>query len=438
MKKFQKSKINLNRILEWGSYLLLFLLPLQTRYFLKIVKIGGEYWEYGSFSIYLSDILIAFLLLLFVIKFFKEKVDFKKLKIRKIWYLFALLEFFVFISIFAADLKTVAFYFYIKILLGFSLFLLLTELKLENKKIVFSILSGVLVQSFIALWQFFLNFSKANKYLGMAEHNPSDLGVFVIELEDKTRLLRSYGGLDHPNILGVYCFFGLFILVKYYLGKRHSDALRKSDWGVFISAALMFLGMLLSFSKAAYIIFFIFSFFLFFWMFFDKLRRVRVAQILLLFSIVFMVFSFTNSERFSERMNVGSRLESRSNSERVLQISEAIQMSKKELLFGVGGGNYTDYLARQDYYRGKSWEYQPVHNVFLLVLNEIGLFGMLVFSSIFFFYLYRLMKAKIYFDFIFLILIMITFMFDHWFWSLHFGILFLFLIFALLERRLKD
>ena len=64
----------LEKIIEYGLYLLVFLLPMQTRWIIKTGELNGGYWEYGTISLYSTDILLAVLLVLFVFSFFgKEK-----------------------------------------------------------------------------------------------------------------------------------------------------------------------------------------------------------------------------------------------------------------------------------------------------------------------------------------------------------------------------
>ena len=75
-----------------------------------------------------------------------------------------------------------------------------------------------------------------------------------------------------------------------------------------------------------------------------------------------------------------------------------------------------------------AYSYQPVHNVFLLVLAEIGVFGFLFFVSLFLYVFYQAIKIKDGFAVALLIALMILMMFDHYFWSLHFGMMFLFFV----------
>jgi len=62
--------------IEYGLYLLVFLLPIQTRWIIKAGMLNGGYWEYGTYGLYATDILLIMLLILYVIcRFLKASND---------------------------------------------------------------------------------------------------------------------------------------------------------------------------------------------------------------------------------------------------------------------------------------------------------------------------------------------------------------------------
>ncbi|MEA3398400.1 MAG: hypothetical protein U9R06_01510, partial [Patescibacteria group bacterium] len=117
---------------------------------------------------------------------------------------------------------------------------------------------------------------------------------------------------------------------------------------------------------------------------------------------------------------------------------------------GAGIGNYAKYnanMANSNYANDKdnflpAWEYQPVHNVFLLVWSEIGIFGLAFFIGLFLFGAYYALrrrtetkdKTEIY-KFGLLMAMVVMFMVDHWWWSLHFGVIFFWLILGFLFQE---
>jgi hypothetical protein len=101
---------------------------------------------------------------------------------------------------------------------------------------------------------------------------------------------------------------------------------------------------------------------------------------------------------------------------------------------GVGAGNYG--LAVQNKFIGLSYNsYQPVHNVYLLVCSEIGIIGFFSFCALFFYFTYMRWKRGDTYEIAVIVSILCLFLFDHWWWSLHFGVLFLFLILGILGKR---
>ena len=57
----------LEKIYSSGIYLLVFLLPLQTRWIVRPGVLNGGYFEYGTISVYGTDVLLIIILLVFII-----------------------------------------------------------------------------------------------------------------------------------------------------------------------------------------------------------------------------------------------------------------------------------------------------------------------------------------------------------------------------------
>ena len=155
-----------------------------------------------------------------------------------------------------------------------------------------------------------------------------------------------------------------------------------------------------------------------------------------------MIFIFFNlfSDLVLTRLSRDTRLEIKSNTERIESLKSAREIISDNWLFGVGVGNYTQYLHKIEP-NLKAWDYQPVHNVFLLIWSEIGIIGSVLFLSVFCAIVYILWKrdgtTK---DEIYIIALLasmfVLFQADHWWWSGHFGMLFLGLIMGLVFDKL--
>ncbi len=468
------------KIIEYGLYLLVFLLPLQTRW---IIKAGEN--EYLTISLYGTDILLIVLLFLFVIfKFqiqnFKSQINSKSKisnpKPRNIaarprgrqitiyWFLIAGLELMVFISIFFASDKLVAVYRYGLFLLGVGLFWLIVSAHYNKIKLVYSLLAGIFLQACLGIWQFLTQSSFACKWLGLARHNAGDLGVSVVETISSIdgiaeRWLRAYGGLDHPNVLGGVLVVGLLLFIW------HSN-LQSASWRIkftnkFKSYKLITYYLLLityisalffTFSRGAWLGLTVGLAMMLFIAVVKKNLAVqkKILEIILISGILIFILFNQYQDLVMTRVSAGVRLEVKSSVERIESYKNSWELIKDNWLFGVGIGNYVKYNANlqinattfteatevknaaNSNYANKDAFIQPVHNVFLLVWVEIGILGLLFFIGI----LLCVMRSTLCIPrYALLAALSVMFMVDHWWWSLHFGVLFFWLVLGLMLKK---
>ena len=431
-------------IIEYGLYLLVFLLPIQTRWIIKAGNLNSGYWEYGTLSLYGTDILLIILIVLYSFLNIKKDKSFnfhllsedKRLSFFNIWWLIAGLELIMFIPIFFASNKAVAVASYGRFLLGIGLFWLVSSFNYSKTKLIISFVIGVSLQAILGLWQFLSQSSFSNKWLGMAEHITSDLGVSVIETLKGERWLRAYGGLDHPNILGGLLVIGVILLILQIINfkKRNSNGYKNNV--VYAFFILIFTACLFfTFSRGAWaglIVGLISLLVISVWQS-DLLIQKRLLLIILVLGLLVFSLYTINSDLVLTRLSKDTRLEIKSNTERISSYKTAGEIVKKHWLTGVGIGNYTGAVhnIRPNL---ESYNYQPVHNVFMLILAEIGFIGLFVFIMIIFKVVHSLFslksieyKFKIY-NISFILVLLTMYMVDHWWWSLHFGILLTWLI----------
>jgi len=511
----------LNKIIEYGLYLLVFLLPVQTRWIIKAGELNGGYWEYGTISLYATDILLILLLFLFVAnklfyskflispavapqmrgqggdnsKFFPQKRDPAKAVINKsktaiYWWLILGLVVSIFISIFFADNKLIAIYSYLRLLLGIGLFWLIVSSGYNKLKLIWSLLLSIFFQSGLAIWQFLNQSSFAFKWLGLALHQAQDLGTSVIETMGGEgigeRWLRAYGGLDHPNMLGGLLVVGLLLAIglivkviqannfQFFsrsdfselssglslrtegsrtefgtkaifpatMGPRQSDGnFQFKKFKLIISIVywltiiLFFIALIFSFSRAAWLAFFVAVFILLTQALVKKdlLLQKKLLEIILILGIVLFILSNLYQNLFLIRTLQNQRLEIKSYEERILSYKDFWQIIKNHWLVGTGIGNYTLVLHDQITNNYNSFYYQPIHNVFLLILAETGIISFIFFISLIIYLLMINFKFNN-FNLSILIIIIFIMLLDHWWWSLHFGVLFFWLLSGLVIK----
>jgi len=177
-----------------------------------------------------------------------------------------------------------------------------------------------------------------------------------------------------------------------------------------------------------------------------------LAEIILLLGVLaFLLFNqYQNlvETRSSVSLLASGRLENKSNIARLESYKNSWQLIKNNWLMGVGAGNYTLALKNKLAENLASYDYQPAHNVFLLVWAETGIVGLLFFIILFLYLLISNFKFLIsnqcpifnnpIINIGIIIFLLIIIIFDHWLWSLHFGILFFWLIIGLVYRRGRD
>ena len=495
----------------------LFLLPWQARYIWQYGELNNGYWEYGTFSIYATEILLWIILILFFVRHFLKKdfwIDLSKKKNAAILILTLFL--------FALGLATassrnfwVSYNYIFKLLGAMALAVVLSGVisplsrgseegvaealtaiggkppppasqaralraglpllgkkgmtSGRNDRLIMALWAGGIAQGALAIWQFLTQSVWASKWLGMAGQEAGNLGPSVIEFADQ-RWLRAYGGFGSPNSLGIYLavlfVLGLILYIK-------AESWRNK---IILSAGQLVIlsGLLVSYSRGAWLAAAVGVVSLL-WVVISPLPRgseegvaealirpqatattpARLAsesvagrptppwkggddtrtilkQFAKQFSFALAVIIFWLAifyPVFMARFNFSNRLEAKSISERKGQYAEALSFIKSNPILGVGPGAYT-YALYKKYPTLLAWEYQPVHNIYLLALVEIGLAGFLFLFFLFKHLFVIIIKNNLIYIPVILTLFFVGF-FDHWLWSMYTGIVLFWLIVGL-------
>lgn len=373
------------RFIPWILAAIGCVLPLGTRWIIAAGDINGGYWEYGTISIYASEVLIWIAALVSLRSFLQKRV--RQPKIITATILLAGFVIFVFHNHNFAWLIHGA----SAAMLGFLLWYHCAH----RTMFLTAFACSMAVQSGLGIWQVVSQQVSASTLLGTAAHVPQALGASVVMYHGE-RLLRAYGTLPHPNIFGAYAVIGLLATVTTFT--RQST---KKYWhgGV---AAVCVVGALLSFSRAAWagvLIVAILSV--------VQFKRHSFAMGIMIALILFAaVFHGT----IVSRLTASGALETRSVIERVSSVHEAWQLFTRHPIRGVGGGNYTRAVHDELDSTRPSWAYQPVHNSVLLVIAEFGIAGFLIIAGFLYF------KRK-YIGYSCVVLLPFI-VFDHFLWSI--------------------
>lgn len=426
---------SLRKTIEYLFYLFVFLLPWQTK---LILRPAGT--NFNEISLYASHLLLVGILILFFIYKLRERKG--REIISPLWCALIVSEIFILISFFFAADQTLAFYHYVLFVAGVGLFCLMregTEVisykegKLDKFKVIYSFLAGIFLQAVLGIYQFLAQKSFICKYFGLAQHDAYTPGTAVIETFSG-RWLRAYGGFDHPNIFGGVLVISL-VLAAYLLARkkiiRSKQEIGESIF-LFIFYFVALISLFFTFSRAAWLAYGLGSIILLMALIIREDRWI-IGRFLALFffsAVMLFIIAFPYRDLLQTRISSETRLEQKSWNERWSYLFEAKDLIAQQPLFGVGAGNYVSALERQDQARKPIWNYQPVHNVFLLLWAESGIFALISFAA-FLFFLIKKNRRAVFSGAIFAVII-VLFLFDHWLLSLPFGVLFLFFILGLI------
>ncbi|MEI7452568.1 MAG: O-antigen ligase family protein [Candidatus Falkowbacteria bacterium] len=436
MKKF------LEHNFKYLFYIFLFALPWQTRLFLYQGQLKNEYSEFLSVSLYGSDIILLVLLLVAGIIWFNKfkaetKPEFRK---NKLWWALAALDAVFLVSAFLAGNRLVAFYHYFLFLAGVALFLILSQTKhfhLNKIKTFYVLLSSLFLHAVLGIYQFLSQSTFACKYLGLAQHLPYSLaGESVLE-NSAGRWLRSYGGFDHPNIFGVMMVFAILLCI--YLLLHHSQNKKWLNLNVVFLFSFT-LALFFSFSRgawlalsAAFVVWILVEYQKSILIYRSKFFRQPLFWGLLL---LLLIFFLEYGNLVATRVSATDRLEAKSISERIDYLVDAKNLIQSNWLIGVGPGNYVEAALKINPSQA-FWYYQPVHNYFVLLFAELGVFGLLFWLAFLTLLLWRLSIERRGHGFNLALgaVLLTTMMLEHFFFSLHFGILMLWIILGLIYNK---
>lgn len=481
----------IKQIASWLLYLFVFILPWQTRWIWHSGQINGEYWEWGSFSLYGTEILFWMVLILTVLGNYQlfVKKDYWKNLWNKYYYLLlglGILLISAAVSLFnAADLPLAL---YGLFRLGEMALLALVLLTLEFRYLYvnLALIASAVLQVVLALSQWFLQRNViVSKWLGLAELEAYKSGTAVIEYSSFAqttigdgefwhRWLRAYGSFPHPNALAGFLVIAVLLALGVYLQKSYG-------WLkliVSLIASFVFTGLLLTFSRSGWLAFaFGFAVLCLFVLFFRARTEAEkeqksdevfgIIKFMMIIAAISVAFVAVYPHHFYTRTHMETRLEEMSYKDRLWQYKHAVSIIPNHLILGNGIYNYSLYLPEKivdyklaqpggtinvdydklvasDLGKRSAMDYQPVHNLYLLVWAELGIFGFLAFLimlawhfGLFVYYRRAVLKDKILLVYaLSFSALLITALFDHYWWTIWSNQILFWMIIALGIKRL--
>ncbi|MFA5134250.1 MAG: O-antigen ligase family protein [Patescibacteria group bacterium] len=431
------------KVQSYALYLLIFLLPWQTRWIWHQGSLNGGVWEYGTFSLYATDILAAIIILSGIALHARTRVR----SLGRIGGTVAAFFLICFVTVLWSVNKEVSWYAALKLLEYVALFWAVSRMQFRWRGVAAAFISSGFVQAILGIYQFFSQQIIESTWFGLAAHSPDVLGDFVVETAGG-RFLRAYGSLPHPNMLAGFLVVCLIVIIGYLFKayRNRSENLPAIILAV-TSFVVMYYGLILTFSRSAWLAFGLAILALFaLGLWHRDEYRLRILVPVTLWIVLVTAFSVYLLPDLWETRITGGRLEQQSSAERVYSYGDAIEMIRGNWYQGVGIGSYTQALYDADHSL-ESWAYQPAHNVYLLVSAESGVFGGAVFlllvGEVGAAMLWRrrreLRTASWYtvYSLSFIVLLIVGLL-DHYLWSLAFGGMLMWLVFGLWAKRYSD
>lgn len=438
------------KFFNFFAFIFLLILPWQTRWIFQSIKISEQTWEYGQLGLYVSMLLLIVLLALYFVWHFRAMPIAKNFRVNSVvGGILIIFILYLFIAAFLSPLRSLSFY-YLAMLFLASLSILVWS-KIKATVFYAGLLTSGVIQAIFVWYQMLMQTSPANKWLGLSLHSAADLGTSVVQY-DLNRMLRAYGSLPHPNILGGFLLFSLWAGIWWWL--HLYSASKEANWElkrikkyfwqlilVLVSNIFVLFALFFTFSRAAVLAYFVS---LALMMFLSVWRKKFLAlQILfkafLLSIVVLMAVNFLFPGAWLTRLKAQGDLEERSIVERQLSFKQIDWQNYQQLILGQGLGANT-YIAYQKNNLSEQklppYVVQPIHNFYLLVLAESGIISCL-------FLLYFLFKAwrKKYFikpnliSLGLLISVLLVSMLDHYLWTTWTGLLLLAMTFSLFIKK---
>lgn len=426
---------SLEKITKFLLGTLLFLLPWQTIWIVQENFLNNTKWQYGTIGFYATEIIFWVSVIFFMFWFWQKKkqtgesTHFSLTKDRVFLLLCLLFTLYSLLSATWAANSAAALEQSRHIMEAIILFIMLFIGPLNFKEAVLSLSSGAVLQSFLGLYQFFTQSTFDFKWLGLVAHPAWEAGSSIVAGTEIGRWVRAYGAFSHPNIFGGYLALCLILLVYLSL-KIHKITLIYWFKFTFLFSALFF-----TFSRSAWIAFGAFLFLIFCYGFIIKNKRMLFisAYFFIIIAVLSLIYwPITQTRLFASSIN-----EMISTTERVAGFEEAWTIFKQHPILGVGIGNYT--VAAYDLNPNLSgWEYQPVHNIFLLLITELGLVGTGILFLVFITYIKSLYGKIMPRFYVLLGIFTILLMFDHYLFSFYTGLMLSAVYLGLISRPKHD
>ena len=412
---------SLVKLEKFLNYLLVFLLPTQLalHFWPQFSFVFGIRIDYLSPTIYLTDVLFLLVFSLWAKKSYKQILLFVNKHKRYIYLFFALA---LFNSVFSTSLfPSIIKWIKLLELIIFGYYVCERRDIFNIRRILAVLYYSLIFFSVIGISQFVLGKTLGGPMyvLGERSFDISTPGIALVEIVGRN-FMRAYSTFSHPNSFSGYLGVGLILLILNYSPKELSKKI--------IGLLIILTAFVLAFSLSAFLGI---SFCILILLTRRKtlINTKAVLIIPLIFLIVSLMLPFMSKIVLSDKIklpqNISQRLE--------LSVGAGEIISQK-FLNGAGLNTFVikaSTIENNNYYL---WLLQPVHNIYLLIFSETGVFGLIVA----YYLLITVLNRSFLFNkpvFLSVIFILVTGLFDHYWFTLQQNMFLLAFIFGISLRE---
>lgn len=330
---------------------------IRTLLFSTDVFISGNFNPFTSVFLSLNAILVILSAVFYGVWILRKRIFLRKNSQDFFWWWGLFFAAIAFSSLFASNVQ-VHWALALHWVIIFLWFLLLSSDLLPWKFKLQCFVGAMFFESILAITQYVMQSSIGLTKLGEPVLNSHVLGIAKMDLNG-LKLLRPYGTFPHTNVLAGGVVFAFFASM-YLFGKSLKSSLLAS---IFFGITLV-----LTFSRSAWLGFLIALLLIF------VLTKVK-HKLVIFGAIVFVVAGVLVTQIQAPLVNRILGNDGQSSVERQLYMDISQKMFLSHPL-GVGLGNFTLEMSYFTDQKLAPWVIQPVHNVYLLIANELGIFGL--------------------------------------------------------------
>ena len=404
----------------WYAFLLSF--PFSWRTVLVPSVIGGPFNEYMDISLYVGDILILSSIILIIKHNITYKSILSKLKMFHVeHWLILTLVFYLTLSILWSEqwlLWMDGIMGFIRVITILSIFVFsLKQYQSENdcstwnniKWLTFIMAFSLSMQAIIGISQFIHNGSIGLSILGESEIAENIPGVAKIDFETHKQI-RAYGTFLHSNILGGYLVLSI-IFLSIFWRKFRPHMFHVEQLLIKIAILLGLFALIITFSKSAL---FAFVLSLGIYMFhveqFKTKKMFHVEHLVLFLSILSLVLVVFISGKNQLIKSIDERI----------RLFEINTIYNEEWLIGKGLNQSIYNLYQQNFDR-ENWQLQPIHNIYLNIISDVGIFGLILMIFVLIRYIGYVPRGTFFLVYGPLLVIGTIGIFDHYPWDIYAG-----------------